>query len=201
MFCTFEMFGSYEIHLNLVVCYLLMDHELFPGGEAARKCILDACIQAAKIWGYSDAVGVLRGSLLLADGPRSLDDLVEDTGYSKSTVSTSMSILERQGLVRRTIKPGDKRYYYISVEDADATFNVQKEKSRQVTSIILTAVDQAERYLEIIEEIGPNEEMENLCRRLVAIRYFYTQIQKIMDLTGRFTVEELIEILEREVSR
>lgn len=195
------MFGSYEIHLNLVVCYLLMKHEPFPGCEAARKYILDACVQVAKIWGHSDAVGVLRGSLLLADGALSLDDLVEDTGYSKSTVSTSMSILERHGLVRRTIKPGDKRYYYVSVEDADATFNAQKEKTRQVTSIILTAVDQAERYLENMEEIGPNEEMENLCQRLVAIRYFYTQIQKIMDLAGRFTVEELIEILEREVSR
>lgn len=195
------MFGSYEIYLNLVVCYLLMKREAFPGGEAARRCILDACAQAAKIWGHSDAVGVLRGSLLLADGPRSLDDLVEDTGYSKSTVSTSMSILERHGLVRRTIKPGDKRYYYVSVEDADATVNAQKEKTRQVTSIILTAVDQAERYLENMEEMGQNEEMEGLCRRLVAIRYFYTQIQKIMDLAGRFTVEELIEILEREVSR
>ena len=195
------MFGSYEIHLNLVVCYLLMKHEPFPGCEAARKYILDACVQAAKIWGHSDAVGVLRGSLLLADGALSLDDLVEDTGYSKSTVSTSMSILERHGLVRRTIKPGDKRYYYVSVEDADATVNAQKEKTRQVTSIILTAVDQAERYLENMEEIGQNEEMEGLCRRLVAIRYFYTQIQKIMDLAGRFTVEELIEILEREVSR
>ncbi len=201
MFCTFGVFGSYEIHLNLVVCYLLMNCKPFPGGEAARKCILDACVHAAKIWGHSDAVGILRGSLLLSDGPRSLDDLVDDTGYSKSTVSTSMSILERQGLVQRTVKPGDKRYYYVSVEDADATFNAQKEKTRQVASIILTAVDQAERYLENMEESGPNEEMENLCRRLAAIRYFYTKIQKIMDLAGRFTVEELIEILEREVSR
>jgi len=194
------MFGSYEIYLNFVVYHLSMKREPIPGGEAARRYILDACVQAVKIWGYSDAVGILRGSLLLADGPRSLDDLVEDTGYSKSTVSTSMSILERQGLVRRTVKPGDKRYYYISVEDADATFNAQKEKTRQVASIILTAVDQAERYLEKMEKIGPNEEIERLCRRLVAIRYFYTKIQKIMDLTGRFTVEELIEILEREVS-
>jgi len=34
--------------------------------------------------------------------------LVEETGYSKSTVSTNMGILERIGLVKRVVIPGDK---------------------------------------------------------------------------------------------
>ena len=49
-----------------------------------------------------------------------MDQLVEETGYSKSTVSSNMSTLERQGLAKRVIIQGDKRYHYIPVTDPDS---------------------------------------------------------------------------------
>ncbi|HPS92131.1 MAG TPA: helix-turn-helix domain-containing protein, partial [Methanothrix sp.] len=60
--------------------------------------MIDAFVKVANSCGCSDAVGVLRGTLFLADRPVSMDELVEKTGYSKSTVSANMSTLERQGL-------------------------------------------------------------------------------------------------------
>ena len=82
--------------------------------------MIDACVQAANKKGCCDAVGVLRGTLFLETEPMSMDQLVEETGYSKSTVSSNMNLLETLGLARRVVIPGDKRYHYVLVTDPDS---------------------------------------------------------------------------------
>jgi DNA-binding transcriptional regulator GbsR (MarR family) len=59
-----------------------------------RRHIVNACIQWARIKGYSDSIGFLRGLAVSAKEPVSLDELVQETGYSKSTVSLNMNLLE-----------------------------------------------------------------------------------------------------------
>ena len=59
-----------------------------------RRHIINACIQWARIKGYSDSAGYLRGLAISAKDPVTLDELVQDTGYSKSTVSLNMNQLE-----------------------------------------------------------------------------------------------------------
>ena len=61
--------------------------------------MIDACVKGSNIRGRCDAVGALRGILFLTGVPLFMDELVEESGYSKSTVSTNMGILERIGLV------------------------------------------------------------------------------------------------------
>ncbi|VVB72345.1 Uncharacterised protein [uncultured archaeon] len=97
-----------------------MENEETTGGASnrdIRRHIVNACIQWARIRGYSDAAGFLRGLAILARGPVSLDELVAEAGYSKSTVSTNMILLESLGLVRRIVIPGDKRHLYAPIID------------------------------------------------------------------------------------
>ena len=70
--------------------------------------------------GYSDACGILRGTLFLSDQPLSLDDLVERTGYSKSTVCVNMNLLENLGLAKRVVIPRDKRSRYATISDPNS---------------------------------------------------------------------------------
>lgn len=88
--------------------------------EILKRYMVDACVRVANNCGLCDALGVLRGALFLAGTPVSMDELVEETGYSKSTVSANMSTLERLGLARRVVVPGDKRYYYLPITDPDS---------------------------------------------------------------------------------
>ncbi|MDM7911848.1 MAG: hypothetical protein QUS09_02005, partial [Methanotrichaceae archaeon] len=69
---------------------------------ALRRHMIDACVQAANKKGCCDAVGVLRGTLFLETEPMSMDQLVEETGYGKSTVSSNMNLLESLGPVSYT---------------------------------------------------------------------------------------------------
>ncbi len=86
------------MYLKVVVDFQLMMREDAAPVEAAKRCVVDASIQMANLLGHSDAAGALIGSLFVADGPLSMDELVEMTGYSKSTVSINMTFLENQGI-------------------------------------------------------------------------------------------------------
>ncbi len=172
-----------------------MTHEYMSPEEAAKRCIVDSGVQVAKMWGMSDAAGALRGALILADGPMSMDELVEVTGYSKSTVSTNMTFLEDQGVVRRVRKPGDKRNYYVAMQNIDEAFKAENEKIKQIMHIHLVAIDEAESILEDAERSG---EVERLRRRFVSMREECAKARKLIDLVEPFTMDELIEIMDKE---
>ena len=67
---------------------------------------------SAEADGLTRIAGRLFGALLLSDGPRSLDDLADQLGVSKASVSTDARRLLERGIVRRVGKPGDRRDYY-----------------------------------------------------------------------------------------
>lgn len=164
--------------------------------EAAKRCMVDASIQVATKLGYSDAAGALRGVLMLADKPRSMDYLVEQTGYSKSTVSTNMAHLERMGIVRRVRLPGDKRYYYSTIISIDEGTKVHNENFRQIMQIIAAGAAKAQEILEGGEE---GDDARWLRSRLALVREECSKALTLADLLDRFTITELIDILKLEV--
>lgn len=159
--------------------------------RALRRHIIDACVKAANNKGCCDAVGVLRGTLFLETEPMSLDRLVEETGYSKSTVSSNMNLLETLGLARRVVIPGDKRYHYVLVTDPDALRKGLLVHIKSEIQLVLNALDQTEKE---IKESG--QSLEKVVKRIESIRHFYRQTERLLNLLVRYTTEELIEILE-----
>lgn len=184
------------MYLKVVADPLSMRLEEIPPEGAAKRCMVDASIQVANMMGYSDAAGALRGSLILADGPLSMDELVEVTGYSKSTVSTNMAQLERMGIVRRVRKPGDKKHYYATITSIDEGTKAHNENFRQIMQILLTGVNEA---LELLEKAESSEEIDRLRLGFASFREDCTKAQRLADLLDRFSISELIEILKREV--
>lgn len=170
------------------VCPLCRDDR-----EIIERHIIDACIKAAKAKGFSDASGVLRGTLFFALEPISMDQLVEETGYSKSTVSANMSLLENLGMAKRIVIPGDKRYYYAPVTDTDSLRATMLVNIKNEVQLILTALDLTEKELKDNEPdaIAIREKIDD-------IRHFYKQTFKLIDLMSGYTTDELIELLEKE---
>ncbi len=158
---------------------------------AMRRYIIDACIKAANNKGCCDAVGVLRGTLFLEREPMSMDRLVEETGYSKSTVSSNMSLLENLGLVRRVVTPGDKRYHYVPVTDPDSMKRAMLVNIKNEVQLISSALDQTEKDIK-----GREAEAEGIMERIDSIRHFYKQTEHLLDLVASYNTDELIELLE-----
>lgn len=157
-----------------------------------KRHMIDACVKVANNCGCCDAVGVLRGTLFLADQPISMDELVEETGYSKSTVSANMSTLERQGLAKRVVIPGDKRYYYIPVTDHDSLKKEMIINMRKEMQVIIAAMNRTEEELRAYAH-SSRASLE----RIDQARHFYLQTDQFLDLISRYNIGELIELLQR----
>ncbi|HSD58290.1 MAG TPA: MarR family transcriptional regulator [Methanotrichaceae archaeon] len=159
---------------------------------ALRRHMIDACVKAASNKGCCDAVGVLRGTLFLETKPMSMDRLVEETGYSKSTVSSNMNLLETLGLARRVVIPGDKRYHYVLVTDPDSLRKAMLVHIKNEIQLILGALDKTEKDLK-----DSGQELEEISKRIESIRHFYRQTERLLNLLARHTTDELVEILEK----
>ena len=159
--------------------------------DILKRYLVDACIKVANGYGLCDAVGVLRGTLFLAEGPISMDELVEETGYSKSTVSANMSTLERHGLAKRVIIPGDKRYYYIPVTEPDLLKKQMVANARQEMQIRIAAMNRTDEDLKACVH-----KSQAALDRIEKARRFYQQMDLLLDLISRYNTEELIALLD-----
>ena len=162
--------------------------------ELLKRHMIDACVKGSNNRGCCDAVGVLHGTLFLTDVPLSMDQLVEETGYSKSTVSTNMGTLERLGLARRVVIPGDKRYHYLPVTDPDSLKRDMIINIRQDLQCILIALDRTEADLRAGETV-----LVSSLERIEGIRRFYRQTDRMLDLISRYNTEDLIQLLETSI--
>jgi DNA-binding transcriptional regulator GbsR (MarR family) len=162
--------------------------------EILKRHMVDACVKVANSSGCSDAVGVLRGALILAEGPVSMDELVEETGYSKSTVSANMSTLERQGLAKRVIVPGDKRYYYLAVSDPDSLKKEMIINMRQEIQLVIAAINRTEEDLK-----SYTRPSDPTTKRVRQARSCYQHLDRLLDLISRYDIGELIQLLEQGI--
>ena len=122
----------------------------------------------------------------------SMDELVEETGYSKSTVSSNMSPLESLGLAKRVIIQGDKRYHYIPGYGSRFSEEGYDNKQKEEMQIIMAALDRTEKDL-----LASEHDSRATLERIEGVRHFYLQTDKLLDLISLYNTVELIELLQQ----
>ena len=159
-------------------------------GEASnrdiRRHIINACIQWARIKGYSDSAGYLRGLAISAKDPVTLDELVQDTGYSKSTVSLNMNQLKNLGLVKRVVIPGDKRHLYAPITDPETIkTNMLDAISREV-QLFCEALNKTESDI-----LAGRDDAKYLLERIASLRQSYEMGKKAIDFLRKQSLDEM----------
>lgn len=160
----------------------------------ARETVVEALGRTAELYGTSRSIGRVYGRLFFADDPVSLDELVDRTGYAKSTVSTATSTLERFHLVRRrSIKGEGKRAFFEANRDLWAVF--QRFMEQQVTReirIMLDALEEAEEALAQAEGERASRDLE----RIRSLRRTYERAETAVRTLSRLPVERLRSLFE-----
>ena len=151
---------------------------------AARQQVIEAMARSFERYGGKRSYGRLYGICYFADGPLSLDRLVEESGYAKSTVSTAMSTLERFHLVQRRSLPGEgKKAFYEAEADLWYVFEqVLDEQVRREMQLVSRALEAAE---------GALEESEG-GRATADLR----KIRDLQEVVGR--MESLVDVLTED---
>ena len=156
-----------------------------------RRHIINACIQWARIKGYSDSAGYLRGLAISAKDPVSLDELVQDTGYSKSTVSLNMNQLEDLGLVKRVVIPGDKRHLYAPITDSETIKTNMLDAITKEVQLFCEALNKTESDI-----LAGRDDAKYLLERIASLRQSYEMGKKAIDFLRKQSLDEIKESLE-----
>lgn len=76
-----------------------------------EKNIFSTFAEIASAIGYSEIHGRIIAALLVSDKKLSLNELSKKTGYSLSTISLSLDLLELFGMIKKIKKVGDRKLY------------------------------------------------------------------------------------------
>ena len=154
--------------------------------QAITKHIIDAFIQWARIKGYRASTGVLMGLTVVAKEPISLDELVLETGYSKSTVSSNMKLLENLRLVKRIVIPGDKRHLYAPMTDPEIIRTNMLDAIDKEIQLFIVALDRTENAM-----LSGGAEARFLQERIVSLKQSYEQVKKTIDFLRKQSLNEI----------
>ncbi len=156
-----------------------------------RRHIVNACIKWARMKGYSDSTGLLRGLAVLAKEPVSLDELAEETGYSKSTVSANMNLLESLGLIKRIVIPGDKRHLYLPITDPEIIRTNILDAINKETQLFSEALSRTEQ-----EILAGGAEARYLLDRITSLKRSYEQGRRTIEILRKKPLNEIQEEFE-----
>ncbi len=155
--------------------------------DAIREEVIEALERAAEMYGLNRSGGRVYGVLYFAAEPLSIGELVERTGYAKSTISTVTRQLDRVGLVRRRSGEGRRVNFEARTDVWFVLQDVYHQFARREMEATTRTLRRAERRL---PEDGETAE------RVRSLRGRYEELRRLFDLMTEFSLPELVAVLE-----
>jgi len=156
----------------------------------ARERVIESMEQSAEVYGLSRSAGRIYGVLYFAARPRSIPELVEETGYAKSTVSNVTRTLTRIGLIHRRSSEGGGRRVRFEAEP-EVWFVLQDVFRQYVQRELQATLRDVQRAEDRLPDDGSRER-----ERIRRLTETYEDLQEIVQLASSYSVSELREALE-----
>ncbi|MGQ3330474.1 GbsR/MarR family transcriptional regulator [Halorubrum sp. FL23] len=156
----------------------------------ARERVIESMEQSAEVYGLSRSAGRIYGVLYFSEEPLSIPELVDETGYAKSTISNVTRKLTRIGLIhRRSSEGGGRRVQYTA--EREIWFILQDVFQQYVQREIQTTLRTTQRA-----QAQLPDDSETETERIEELRETYEDLQEIVTLASDFTAAELRDALE-----
>lgn len=163
--------------------------------EAIREEVIESFERSADIYGLSRSAGRVYGVLYFADEPLSIPELVEETGYAKSTISNVTRKLTRIGMIRRRSSEGGGRRVRFTPE-TDLWFIIQDVFHQYVHRELQGTQRTLDRALQQVDALDDPETQADR-DRIQDLAATYDQLQTLLELAMDHSPEELIEAIEQ----
>jgi DNA-binding transcriptional regulator GbsR (MarR family) len=113
-----------------------------------RQSLIEAAGRTSQDLGLGRIVGQVMAAVYLNATPPSLDDVSQQLGLSKASVSIATRQLDKLGLIERVWAQGDRRIYYKTTEHiAAALQHSVMEMLRSKLRMAGDVLEQAEKHL------------------------------------------------------
>jgi DNA-binding transcriptional regulator GbsR (MarR family) len=156
----------------------------------ARERVIESMEQSAEVYGLSRSAGRIYGVLYFSEAPLSIPELVDETGYAKSTISNITRTLTRIGLVhRRSSEGGGRRVQYTAEREIWIILQdvFQQYVQREIQTTLRT-IRRAQTQLP--------DDRDTETERIDELEDTYEDLEEIVTLASTFSVAELREALE-----
>jgi DNA-binding transcriptional regulator GbsR (MarR family) len=163
--------------------------------ERAREVVIEAMERSAELYGFKRSYARLYGILFFSEEPRSLDELVAESDYAKSTVSTAMKALQRVHMVRRRSLPGEGKKAYFEAETD--LWRVFRELLRQEVSREIEVMTEGLAEAEAILEDADGERAERDLRKVRRLQEVYDKSRRAVDVLTSAPLERVVEVIGR----
>jgi DNA-binding transcriptional regulator GbsR (MarR family) len=157
----------------------------------ARERIIESLEQSAEVYGLSRSAGRIYGELYFADDPLSIPELVDLTGYAKSTVSNVTRKLNRIGLIHRRSSAGGGRRVQFEAERV-GWYIIQDVFQQYINREMQATIREIQRA----EDQLPADETGPEVAQIRELKETYEDLQEIVQLASEFSAQELREALE-----
>ena len=146
----------------------------------AQQHFIQGMSRIADFWGMPKAMGAIYGCIYLSAEPVSLDELVEQSGFSKGSVSTNVRALERMQMVKRELRLGDRKDYYSA--DADLWSVVKGILEQRRKAEFATALASVQESLEMLKADTETDRHAVAFQRerIRQMESFFTDLDKIV---------------------
>lgn len=156
----------------------------------------------SQFWGLPKGMGAIFAVLYIAPNPLSLDEIVEQTGLTKGSISTSVRSLARMGLIHSVNRLGDRKDYYAAETDFYRSIRaILKERQDNEFDRAVASVRQT---LEKLESGSGEADPERafLTERVRALKDFFDALDSLsnavsrLDSLGLNTLQTVLKILK-----
>lgn len=148
--------------------------------EEIKDEIYSSFAETASSLGYSEVHGRIIAALLTHKGALSLQSLSEETGYSNSSISTSLDLLEVLGIISRVKKSGDRKLYVKL--DGDLLEGAKRAVILRTKKNIKSGLMEFEDYEDRLAEMKNGEEKEDVKDSLKVLKKEMERLKKYMDI-------------------
>lgn len=160
--------------------------------------------QISQFWGLPKSMGAIFAVLYLSPTALSLDEIVEETTFTKGAISTSVRTLARMGLVHRQTKLGDRKDYYLAEDDFyKVVRSILKGRENSEFSRAIDSVGQTLVELQASPNHARSEEWDFAENRVAEMKSFFDNLDNLvrvitaLETMNQNTIQKVIGLLKK----
>ena len=161
---------------------------------AIREDVIESIERSAEVYGLSRSAGRVYGVLYFADQPLSIPELVEETGYAKSTISNVTRRLSRIGMIYRRSSEGGGRRVRFSAE-TDLWFIIQDVFRQYVDREMDVSQRTLDRALDRLDDLDDDQAAADK-ERVQELAETYADLQALLSMLLEHPPEELLSDIQ-----
>lgn len=168
----------------------------------AKDQVIGAISETMDLYGVTPSAGMLYATMYF-EGQMTLDEMREELGMSKPSMSTSVRKLQENGMVKRTYQRGTRKHMYMAEKDFFRSFmSFYCQMWEREVKMNLEAIEEAEAHL---AEIAKDENVPANIREEAQAHYDMIENSKVYykwlgRLAESIQNEKIFEFLPKNLS-